>query len=56
MFPICPRGGPQVNLAKTSSDALGISLSIEKSNFLIAIGPRPAGSSPINTFKFVGVL
>ena len=55
IFVIEPLGGPQVNLASTSADDLGTSFSFVKSTLPLDCGPKPAGSSPIKSFKFVGV-
>ncbi|CAB4689456.1 unannotated protein [freshwater metagenome] len=51
---ICPRGGPQVSFARTGSELFGTVVNIFKSALPGKIGPSPAGSSPINNFRFVG--
>ena len=55
IFVIEPLGGPQVNFANTSAEDLGTSFSFVKSALPLDCGPKPAGSSPIKSFKFVDV-
>ncbi|CAB4898331.1 unannotated protein [freshwater metagenome] len=56
MFEIEPLGGPHVSFANTSNEDFGTSFNLVKSILPTDCGPSPAGSSPINNFKFVGVL
>ena len=49
-----PFGGPQTIRSNKSEAPFGASARSEKSIFLVATGPNPAGCSPIATLTLLG--